>query len=282
MLKIDKAMDQVTYVSMALFAAIWIVLIAIIVSGAWHFVQTHGFVSSVASFQWDPLQSHFGIGSFIVGSITVTLLALVLAIPGSLALGVLGSRILQGKWQQQFVRFLTVFVSVPSVLYGWWGLTVVVPGIRRLSHTSGYGPLSASIVLALMIVPTFSILSLNALRHVPESYIEGSIGLGASEDQTLWHIILPAARPRIVQAALIAVARGLGETIAVQMVIGGQVRITSLLHPASTLTTQLLTDLPLLPVGVPGHHVLDFMALWLLILMTVIVWLQYRLRGSGT
>jgi phosphate transport system permease protein len=101
--------------------------------------------------------------------------------------------------------------------------------------------------------------------------------LGATEDQTLWHIILPTARPRLAQAALIAVARGLGETIAVQMVIGGQFGGLGLLHPSATLTTQLLTDLPLLSPGVAGHHVLDFMALLLMFVMTIIVGIEMRI-----
>ncbi|PSR27783.1 MAG: phosphate ABC transporter permease [Sulfobacillus benefaciens] len=276
-MKIDKVMDRVTHTVFALFLVVWLSVAGIIVWGTWRFISHYGFLSPILSSRWNPLAGQFGLWPFILGSLTVTVLAVVIAFPGSLALSVLGSRILQGIWRRYFVRLLMVFVSVPSVLYGWWGLIVIVPWVRRLSGTSGYGMLSASVVLGLMILPTFSILSLEAIRQVPESYVEGSVGLGATEDQTLWRIILPAARPRLVQAALIAVARGLGETIAVQMVIGGQIGGPGLLHPAATLTTQLLTDLPFLPPGVPGHDVLDFMAFDLMVLMTIIVWLQMRI-----
>lgn len=278
MITMDKIMDQLTHFSLALFVVVWLFVVGIIIQSSWQFIHHHG-LSPIVSSQWSPLHGQFGLWSFILGSIMVTVLALALALPWSLSLSVLGARILRGVWQKQFVRFLTLFVSIPSVLYGWWGLTVIVPWVRRLSQTSGYGPFSASVVLALMILPTFSILSLEALRHVPPSYIEGSMALGATEDQTLWAIILPTARPRIIQAALIALARGLGETIAVQMVIGGQPHLSSIFHPAATLTTQLLTDLPLLPPGTEGHHVLDFMALWLMILMLGIVWMESRFRG---
>ncbi len=276
-MKIDKVMDQVTHMVLALFIVVWGFIAVIIVWGSWRFTRQHGFLSPILSSRWNPLTGHFGLASFILGSLTVTVLAVVIVSPWSLGLSVLGARILQGSWQRYFVRFLTVFVSLPSVLYGWWGLTVIVPGIRRLTGSSGYGVLSASLVVALMILPTFSILSLKAIRQVPESYVEGSVGLGASEDQTLWHIILPTARPRLAQAALIAIARALGETIAVQMVIGGQFGRPGLLHPAATLTTQLLTDLPLLPPGTAGHFVLDYMAFLLMLLMTVIVGLEMRM-----
>ena len=276
-MRIDKVMDHLSHMVFALFVVVWAFIGGIIVWGSWRFTRHHGFLASILSSRWNPLAGQFGLAPFILSSLIVTLLAVIMALPWSLGLSVLGARILQGTWRRYFVRFLTVFVSVPSVLYGWWGLSVIVPWIRLVTGSSGYGMLAASLVVALMILPTFSILSLEALRHVPESYVEGSVGLGATEDQTLWHIILPSARPRLAQAALIAVARGLGETIAVQMVIGGQFAGLGLLHPSATLTTQLLTDLPLLSPGVAGHHVLYFMAFLLMFVMTIIVGIEMRI-----
>lgn len=280
-MRADRIASLVMKGALALFIAVWVMVAVIVGRGAWRFVSANGLVGPLLSSRWSPLTAHYGIMAFVVGSMAVTGLALVLAAPGVLALSVTGARILRGAPQRAFIQILTLFVAVPSVVYGWWGLSVAVPLIRRLTGTAGFGPLSAGIVLAVMIAPTFSIMALQTLRQVPSSLVEGSLGLGATEDQTLWHVILPASRAGLSQGFLVAVGRALGETIAVQMVIGGQSRVLSLLKPGATLTTQLLTDLALMPARTPGHDALDFMALWLMILMAVLVWLQSRVRGMS-
>ncbi|AUW93028.1 MAG: ABC transporter permease subunit [Sulfobacillus thermotolerans] len=277
-MRADRWAQGIFQAAFGLFIAVWTVFLAVIAVGAWHFVVINGWITPLLSTHWSPLAGHYGMLAFILGSITVTALALILAAPWVLALAVAGGRILRGTMQQTFIQLLTVFVAVPSVIYGWWGLTIIVPLVRRLSGTSGFGPLSAGVVLALMIVPTFSIMALHAVRQVPSALVEGSLALGATDDQTLWHMVLPSAWPALAQAFLVAVGRALGETIAVQMVIGGQSRLTSLLKPSATLTSQLLTDLALMPPKTPGHDALDFMAIWLVLLMAVLVGLQYRMR----
>jgi phosphate transport system permease protein len=261
-----------------LFMAVWILFLLVLISGALRFVRLRGLVAPLVSVRWDPMQGHFGMWPFVMGSLTVTVLALALAAPWTLALSVTGARVLRGRAQQGFVQGLTLFVAVPSVIYGWWGLDVIVPFMRKLTGTSGFSLLSAGMVLALMVLPTFSLLSLQALRQVPDAITEGSLSLGATEDQTLWRIALPASRQALAQAFLVALGRALGETIAVQMVIGGQSGFLSLVDPGGTLTTQLLTDLPLLPQGVAGHDALDFMALCLMAGMYVLVWFRHRTR----
>ncbi len=259
-----------------LFIMIWGALLAVLIAGAWHFVRMQGLVAPLVSAHWDPLQGRFGLWPFVLGSLLVTVVAIALAAPWTLALSVTGARVLQGRSQRVFVQALTAFVAVPSVIYGWWGLDVIVPFMRRVTGTSGFSLLAASMVLALMVVPTFSLLSVQALRRVPDSMVEGSLSLGATEDQTLWRIILPASRRALTEAFVIALGRALGETIAVQMVIGGQSHFLSMLDPGGTLTTQMMTDLPLLPHGVMGHDALDFMALCLVAGMYGLVWFRHR------
>lgn len=215
-------------------------------------------------FRWAPDHGHFGLMPFIWGSVTVGILALLGAVPLGVALAVVIHRRLWGA-ARVVSAGLTAMVAIPSVIFGWWGLEVVVPAVRTVFGGPGFSLLAASVTLAVMIIPTLAVLAGEAIRAVPATLEDASRALGATEDETLWHITLTAAGPGIMRAVVLAAGRALAETMAVQMVIGSQARATVHLNwPGSTLTTGILTNMSLYPPGTPGGQALTVMAFLLM------------------
>ncbi len=259
-----------------LFALVGTGVLATLVLAILPLVARPGLVADLLGSVWDPLRGHYGLTPFLVGTAVVTGVAVGLAIPFSLGVAVTLGQGWLGRIRASTVKTLTVLTAVPSVIFGWWGMLVVVPWVRGYVGGAGFSLLAAGLVLALMLTPTLSLLFYHALNNVPRALREGSAALGATPDQTLLRVILPCALPALVQALLVGVARALGETMAVQMVIGGQTALPSgLASPGATLTTQILTDMTLFPPGTQGHAVLDAMAL---VLMVGMYWL---VRISG-
>jgi len=254
-------------------------LVVLLGMGAAPFLSIPG-LNALLSAHWQPLAGHFGILPMVVGSVLVTLLALGLAIPFALGIAVSVQFGLAARLRAPAIDGLTVLTAVPSVVFGWWGLDLVVPTIRQVFGGPGFSVLAAAIVLATMLIPTLGLLFRMALEAVPTAWVEGSLALGATEDQTLWHIIFRCQAGALGRAVMMAVARAMGETMAVQMVIGGQpLWPHSLTAPGATLTTTLLTDMAVFPPGVAGHAAIDALALALLVLMGL--WVYFSERWGG-
>lgn len=281
-LKMERRQTFLIGASAAAFIVVGCGFVFVIAGGAYRFLSEPGRLGQLLAMPWDPLVHQFGVLSFVMGSAIVTALSVLLAYPFAMALAVTGSVVLRSTGQRVLTQILTVYSAVPSVIYGWWGLTVVVPAIRTFLGGPGFSLLAAGIVLGLMILPTMSIWFQTALKAVPETWQEGSLALGASEDQTLWRLIFPVVRPSLMRGTIVAVGRAVGETMAVQMVIGGHPGMaSSLLQPGSTLTTQILMDMTAFPPGTPGHYALDAMALILLGMMYLLVRLGERAEGRS-
>jgi phosphate transport system permease protein len=217
-------------------------------------------------FRWDPAAGAFGLLPFIWGSVVVGILALLVAIPLGVGLAVVLAKRVPLSVGRTVGGLLTGLVAVPSVVIGWWGLDVVVPAVRRLFGGPGFSLLAAGLTVAVMLVPTLAVLATEALRAVPASLEDASRALGADEDATLWRITLLAAAPGIVRAVILAAGRALAETMAVQMVIGGQpVARLDVAAPGSTLTTGILTHLAVFSPDSPGAEALTVMACCLFI-----------------
>ncbi len=260
-----------------LVATLVLTITLILVVGAAKFLQSRGWrIQVLLGAHWNPLAGHFEIGLFIVDTIIVTALAMALTLPFGLGVAVFGAYVAGWRERAALRWLLTIFAAVPSVAMGWWGLAVVVPSVRRIFGGPGFSLLAAGAVLAVMLLPTFSLLALEVLDKVPEDWHQASLALGASEDQNLLQMALKVSLPGLKTAFLSAVARAMGETVAVQMVIGGAVYgFHGVLGPGATLTTQILTDMAILPLGHPAHGVLDLMALILLVaLMLLTTWAQ--------
>jgi phosphate transport system permease protein len=231
-------------------AALVLLLLAVYVFMASKGLATFGHVSPVDFLfraHWDPLSANpsYGAAAIILGSIVVVGLAILLATPLSLAAAlflehtdpVVGERLVRPA--------IEVFVGIPSVVYGYVGLTLLVPFIRTHSSSpTGLSVLAAALVLTVMILPTVTGLSADALRRVPVGMVEASYALGATRWQTIYKVILPAARGGITSGIVLGIARALGEALAVAFVIGNVPNLPrSLFGPAATMTTIITQDL---------------------------------------
>ncbi len=217
---------------------------------------------------WNPTDKQFGALSFIVGSLETTLLSVAIGTP----LGLLGAIFLAKLAPAPVKRIMRpavdLYVAIPSVVYGYVGLTLFVPFLRSTFHTpQGFGVLAASLVLAIMIMPTILSISTDALNAVPRPMEEASLALGATWWQTMIHVILPAALPGVMTSVVLAMARAVGETMAVQMLIGNTPQIaTSLFMPTATLTSDIVVEMGNTPFGSSWGNALFLMAFVLLIL----------------
>lgn len=225
------------------------------------------------SSKWSPDSGQFGALTFIAGSIGTTLMAIVIGGPLGLAGAVFLAEIAP-PWMRAIMRPATdLFAGIPSVVYGYVGLTVIVGFIRKSTNSStGYGVLAAGIVLAIMILPTVISLSEDALRSLPGTYNEASLALGATRWQTIHRVLVPAALPGILTAIILAMARAIGETMAVQMVIGNSPRLlSSLVSPTSTLTSNIVMEMGNTPFGSTWNNALFLMSFILLIIALVLI-----------
>jgi len=194
--------------------------------------------------RWAPTKDAFGILPMIVGSIWVTLGALVIAGPLGLACAVFLVEIASRR-VADFVRpAIQVLAGIPSVVYGFVGIVVLVPLVRERLGGPGLSLLSAAIILGIMVLPTVISISQDAIEAVPRSYREGALALGCTQWQTISRVVVPAARPGITAAIVLGMGRAIGETMAVIMVVGNAVKLpTSPLDPARTLTSNIALEM---------------------------------------
>jgi len=206
--------------------------------------------------KWVPNRSIFGVAPFLIGTATSSLIALIFALPLGLAIAIFLSEDFLPLPVRQFVRFtVEMLAAIPSVVYGLWGIFVVIPLVQAFGSWAvvafknipilntifappayGNSMLTASLVLALMILPTITAISRSALVAVPGTLREGAYALGSTRWEAIFGVILPTAAPGIVAATILALGRAMGETMAVAMLIGNSSRLTwSLLSPAGTL-----------------------------------------------
>ena len=236
------------------------------------------------SSKWDPTEGNYGAFSFIFGSIAVTLLAVALGAPLGLAGAIFMAKVAP-PWLREIMRPATdLYTAVPSVVYGFIGLTILVPFIREYFHVStGFGLFAAGLILAVMILPTIISISEDALRAVPKSLEEASLALGATRWQTIWNVVLPAALPGVLTAIILAMARAIGETMAVQMVIGNTSQLAkSLFAPTSTLPSEIVVEMGNTPFGSAWGNSLFLMALVLLLLSLAMIIVIRRIGERKT
>lgn len=190
--------------------------------------------------RWFPSQGSFGILSMIVGSFWVTAGALVVGVPFGLACAIFLCELAPQSVALALRPMIHLLAAIPSVIYGFWGLIVLVPLIRNYLGGPGLSVLAASLILGLMIMPTIISISEDALRALPRVFKEGALSLGATHWQTIWRVLLPAARSGIVASIILGMGRAIGETMAMIMILGNAVQMPqSILDSARTLTTNI-------------------------------------------
>ena len=181
-----------------------------------------GFAEFLTGRSWKPEKNIFGIFPMIIGSLYVTAGAMIIGVP----VGILTAVFLVHFCPKRLYSFVKpaveLLAGIPSIVYGFFGLMVIVPFIRNNFSGSGSSMLAASVVLGIMTLPTIISVSESALRAVPESYYEGSLALGATHERSVFFTVVPAAKSGILAAVILGVGRAVGETMAVIMVAGNQ------------------------------------------------------------
>ena len=195
---------------------------------------------------WSPtdIPPQYGIFPMILGSIYVTAGAIIIGVPIGVLTAVYLARFCPKKVYRILKPAVELLAGVPSVVYGFFGLVVLIPFIRDTFGGDGSSILTASILLGVMILPTIVGVSESAIRAVPESYYEGSLALGASRERSVFFTVLPAARSGIMAGIVLGVGRAIGETMAVILVAGNQPQIpNSLLAGVRTLTANIVLEM---------------------------------------
>ncbi|WP_093793958.1 phosphate ABC transporter permease subunit PstC [Sporomusa acidovorans] len=274
----------VRYLFIASAFLMTVIILSIIIFVGQQGLATFKDVSPVEFFltaKWDPAEDQYGALSFLMGSVYVTLLALLFGAPLGLAGAIFMAKIAPG-WLREIMRPATdLYVAIPSVVYGYVGLTVFVPFIREFFHVStGFGLFAAALILSIMILPTIISISEDALRAVPKNLEEASLALGATRWQTISKVLVPTALPGILTAIILAMARAIGETMAVQMVIGNTPQMAkSLFSPTSTLPSEIVVEMGNTPFGSAWGNSLFLMALVLLIISLIMILLIRRIAA---
>ena len=193
---------------------------------------------------WKPLEGHFGIFPMIVGSIYVTAGAIILGVPVGLLCAIFMAKFCPRRIYSVLKPAVDLLAGIPSIVYGFFALMVIVPVVQELTGTSGKGILTASIMLAIMILPTIVSVSEASIRAVPESYYEGSLALGATHERSVFFATVPAAKSGIMAGVILGVGRAIGETMAVSMVAGNQpVLPDSILSGVRTMTANVIIEM---------------------------------------
>ena len=193
---------------------------------------------------WRPSSNEFGIFPMIVGSLYVTLGALILGVPIGILTAVFMAHFCPERFYKPLKAAINLMAGIPSVVYGFFGLVVLVPFVRNNIGGYGMGVLTASMLLGIMILPTIVSVSETAIRAVPGYYDEGGLALGASHERSVFFVVLPAAKRGIIASVILGLGRAIGETMAVIMVAGNQAIIpSSLTSGVRTLTTNIVMEM---------------------------------------
>ena len=209
---------------------------AFVVGEGWPVMVKHGPLNLILGTDWTPSRLSFGMLPQLTGTLLVTLGALLIAVPLGVGCAIFLAELSSEKVANLLRPCISLLAAVPSVVYGFLGIIVLVPLLRSTFGGSGYSLLAGSIVLAIMILPSIINISEDTLRALPIDYREASLALGSTRWQTIWRVLLPAARPGIVVSIILAMGRAIGETMAVMMVTGNRAKVTgALLDPGATM-----------------------------------------------
>ncbi len=193
---------------------------------------------------WKPSQDFYGIFPFIIGSIYVTAGAILVGVPIGLLCAIFLARFCPAPLYRVLNPAVRLMAGIPSIVYGFFGLMVIVPVVQQLFGTSGKGLLTASVLLGIMILPTIIGTAEPALRAVPQSYYEGALALGATHERSTFTVILPAAASGVMSGVILGVGRAIGETMAVIMIAGNQPRMPGgLLDGLRTMTSNIVLEM---------------------------------------
>ena len=240
----EKAM-QVVFALSACISILAVVLICVFLfANGIPAISEIGVGKFLGGTSWKPSNDIYGIFPMIIGSLYVTAGAMLIGVPIGILTAVFMARFCPKGIYKVAKPAIELLAGIPSVVYGFFGLMVIVPLIRKLFGGSGTSMLAASVVLGIMILPTIIGVSESAIRAVPESYYEGSLGLGASHERSVFFAVLPAAKSGILAGVILGLGRAVGETMAVVMVAGNQAIIPEkLTQGVRTMTANIVLEM---------------------------------------
>ena len=247
-MKRNKVKEQCMHVVFLLSACISILAVALIcififINGIPAMTEI-GVFKFLSGTHWRPSNDVYGIFPMILGSLYVTAGAIIIGVPIGILTAVFMARFCPKKLYRIIKPAVDLLAGIPSVVYGFFGLMVIVPFIRDFLGGSGSSMLAASIVLGIMILPTVISVSEAAIRAVPESYYEGALALGATHERSVFFTVVPVAKSGILAGVILGIGRAVGETMAVVMVAGNQAIIpSSVLMGLRTLTANIVLEM---------------------------------------
>ena len=245
MAKYKEKIMEIVYLLAACVSIIAVALICVFLfANGVPAMKEIGFADFLLGTEWRPGNDIYGIFPMIVGSIYVTAGAIIIGVPIGLLTAVFMARYCPARLYKIVKPAVELLAGIPSVVYGFFGMVVIVPLVRSNFGGNGSSIMSASILLGMMILPTIISQSEASIRAVPNSYYEGSLALGATHERSVFCSILPAAKSGILAGIILGVGRAIGETMAVIMVAGNQARMPQgILQGVRTLTANIVIEM---------------------------------------
>lgn len=245
--KIFEKTMEIIFLTSACASIISIILICIFIfANGIPAIREIGTFDFLLGKKWSPsdIPSVFGILPMILGSIYVTAGAIIIGLPIGILTAIYMAKFCPKKFYKPFKTALNLLAGIPSIVYGFFGLVVLVPLMGNLFGGTGYSIITASVLLGIMILPTIIGLSESAIRSVPDSYYEGAVALGASHEHAIAYVVVPAGKSGILSSVVLGIGRAIGETMAVVMVAGNQARMpVGISKGVRTLTSNIVIEM---------------------------------------
>lgn len=243
--KVKEKCMEIVFLAAAVVSIVAVALICIFmfINGV-PAIKEIGVWNFLSGTKWKPSNNLYGIFPMILGSIYVTAGALLIGVPIGIFMSIFMARFCPKKLYKVLKPIVDLLAGIPSIVYGFFGLVVLVPFVREHFKGNGNSILTASILLGIMILPTIIGVSESAIRAVEESYYEGALALGATHERSVFTVIVPAAKSGIMAAVILGIGRAIGETMAVMLVVGNQARVPSTIFKGvRTLTTNIVLEM---------------------------------------
>jgi phosphate transport system permease protein len=224
---------------------------------------------------WYPIEGYFGILPLLLGSLLVTVTAVLVALPFGIGTAIFISEVAPPIIKEVLKPLVEILAGLPSVVLGFLGIIILVPAIRRLlGIPTGLSAFTGAVLLGMIAIPTIVSIAEDALNAVPQSYRQAAIAMGATRWQTIWGVTVPAARTGILTAIMLGIGRTLGETMAVMMVTGNAPVLPDSLNafflPIRTMTATIASEMGEVATGSPHYHVLFFIGIVLFVFSLII------------
>ncbi len=240
----EKIMHAVFLISACISVIAVITICVFLLANGVPAIGEIGFFDFIFGKSWKPGQGKFGIFPMIVGSIYVTAGAILIGVPIGLLCAIYMAKFCPPKLYKILKPAIELMAGIPSIVYGFFGLMVIVPFMQNMFGGSGKNMITASVLLGIMILPTIIGVAESAIRAVPESYYEGSLALGATSERSVFFATLPAAKTGIMAGVILGIGRAIGETMAVVMICGNQAVIPErLASGVRTLTANIVLEM---------------------------------------